>query len=140
MVKGLSVLAVLVASLMLPSSTYPDCVTQLTGEVICGTGPCNTDMKGQASCAQFRFGSAVRTSCGDTPFEDSRFRVRPPTSRCYGQVVCGRGRCVTTLRGEIVCSVLDGGGAVIQIDGTVGCDGACEAASPDLCERRPAGR
>jgi hypothetical protein len=132
-VKGFSVLAVLVAGLMLPSSAYPDCVTQLTGEVICGTGPCNTDLKGQASCAQFRFGSAVRTGCGDAA-------PRPPTSRCYGQVVCGRGRCVTTLRGEIICSVLDGGGAVIQLDGTVRCDGACEAASPDLCESRPAGR
>jgi hypothetical protein len=139
MVKGLSVLALLVAGLMLPSSAYPDCVTQLTGEVICGTGPCMTDLYGQVSCAQYRFGSAVRTSCGDEA--DFRFnRVRPPTSRCYGQVVCGRGRCVTTFRGEIVCSVLDGGGAVIQIDGTVRCDGACEAASPDLCERRPAGR
>jgi hypothetical protein len=135
--KGLPVLALLVA--MLLPSAHADCVTQLTGEVICGTGPCNTDMKGQASCAQYRFGTAVRTSCGDRPFEGD-FRVRPPTSRCYGQVVCGRGRCVTTWRGEIVCSVLDGGGAAIQIDGTVRCDGACEAASPDLCERRPAGR
>jgi hypothetical protein len=120
MVKGLSVLALLVAGLMLPSPAHPDCVTLVSGEVVCGTGPCNTDLYGQASCAQFRFGSAVRTR--------------------YGQVVCGRGRCVTTLRGEVVCSVLDGGGAVIQIDGTVRCDGACEAASPDLCESRPAGR
>jgi hypothetical protein len=139
MVKGHFVLALLVAGLMLPSSAYPDCVTQLTGEVICGTGPCNTDLYGRASCAQFRFGSAVRTSCGDGPF-GADFRVRPPTSRCYGQVVCGRGQCVTTLRGEIVCSVLDGGAVVVQIDGTVRCDGACEAASPDLCARRPAGR
>jgi hypothetical protein len=140
MLKGFSVLAFLVAGLMLPPSAHADCVTQITGEVICGTGPCNTDMKGQASCAQYRFGTAVRTSCGDAAKFEGDFRVRPPTSRCYGQVVCGRGRCVTTFRGEIVCSVLDGGGAVIQIDGTVRCDGACEAASPDLCERRPAGR
>jgi hypothetical protein len=119
MVKSLSVLALL-APLIMPSSAQAACLTDLWGEVICGTGGCIADLHGQVHCAQFRFGSAVRTR--------------------YGHVVCGRGRCVTTLRGEVICSALDGGGAVIQVDGTVRCDGQCEAASPTLCESRPAGR
>jgi hypothetical protein len=64
-VKGFSVLALFGAGLVLPSPAHPDCVTQLTGEVICGTGSCNTDLYGEASCAQYRFGTGVRTHCDD---------------------------------------------------------------------------
>ena len=63
-----------------------------SGEVICGAGPCLRDVNGEVYCAQFRFGSILRTSNGET--------------------LCGRGRCVTTLNGEVVCSIVDGGGAI----------------------------
>jgi RecJ-like exonuclease len=45
---------------------------------------------------------------------------------------------VTTLNGEVVCSMVDGGGAMKQSDGTVRCQGGCEYASLDLCERTSA--
>jgi hypothetical protein len=119
MLKRLAPLLAFLAVLMPPTPARPDCLTDLWGEVICGLGPCTSDRYGRVYCAQFRFGTAVRT--------------------LSGQVVCGRGRCVITLRGEVVCSTLDGGGVVTQIDGTVRCDGSCEAASPYLCQSRPAG-
>jgi len=90
-----------------------------SGEVICGGGPCVRDINGVVYCAQFRFGSVVRTTRGET--------------------LCGRGQCVTTIRGEVICSIVEGGGAVRQSDGSVRCQGECEYASLDLCERSSAG-
>jgi hypothetical protein len=96
------------------------CLKDRSGEVICGAGPCLRDVNGQVLCAQYRFGSILRTS--------------------DGQTVCGKGKCLTTLQGDVICSSFDGGGVAKQLDGTVRCDGACERASVELCERTSAGR
>ena len=55
------------------------------------------------------------------------------------ETLCGKGQCVTTLNGEVICSAVDGGAAMKQSDGTVRCQGGCEYASLDLCERTSAG-
>jgi len=71
-------------------------------------------------CAPARFGSAVRTT--------------------KGEAVCARGQCVITLDGDVVCSAVDGGGAVEQSDGSVRCEGGRERATTGMSERNPAGR
>jgi hypothetical protein len=116
----LAVLALgLATSLSLSASAVADCLQDRSRQVICGAGPCLRDVNGEVYCAQFRFGSIQRTTRGET--------------------LCGRGRCVTTLNGEVVRSMVDGGAAMKQSDGTVRCQGGCEYASLDLCERTSAG-
>jgi len=57
-----------------------------------------------------------------------------------GQVKCAPGQCVRNLRGDVICSDIDGGGAVKLMDGTARCEGACVHATTELCEYTPAGR
>jgi hypothetical protein len=109
----------LALSLSLPASVVADCLKDRSGAVICGGGPYLRDINGEVYCAQFRFGSVMRTSKAET--------------------LCGRGQCVTTLNGEVICSAVDGGAAMKQSDGAVRCQGGCEYASLDLCERTSAG-
>ena len=109
----------LATSLLLSAPAVADCLKDRSGVVICGGGPCLRDVNGEVTCAQFRFGSVLRTVNGET--------------------LCGKGRCVTTLNGEVICSAVDGGSALKQSDGTVRCQGGCEYGSLDLCERTSAG-
>ena len=109
----------LAASLSVSAPAVADCLKDRAGEVVCGGGPCLRDVNGEVTCAQFRFGSVLRTLNGET--------------------VCGKGRCVVTLNGEVICSAVDGGAVMKQSDGTVRCQGGCEYASLDLCERTSAG-
>jgi hypothetical protein len=108
----------LAISLLLSAPAVADCAKERSGQVICGGGPCLRDVNGEVTCAQFRFGSVLRTSKGET--------------------VCGKGRCVRTLSGEVICSAVDGGGVIKNSDGTVRCQGGCEPAALDLCERTAA--
>jgi hypothetical protein len=57
-----------------------------------------------------------------------------------GRIRCGRGQCALDRSGEYVCSNVDGGAVVKEADGAIRCQGACEPASIQLCERVPAGR
>ena len=97
-----------------------DCQKELSGGIVCGAGPCARDMQGRAYCARFRFGTVQKTT--------------------EGQMVCGKGQCARTLNGDFLCSTADGGGAAKRLDGTVECQGGCEPASTDLCERSGATR
>src|SRR5688572_8901962 len=117
--KKLAALALgLVISLALSAPAVADCLQDRSRQVICGGGPCFRDVYGEVTCAQFRFGSILRTVNGET--------------------VCGKGRCAITLNGEVICSAVDGGGVIKQSDGTVRCQGGCEYASIELCERTAA--
>jgi hypothetical protein len=108
----------LAISLSLSAPAVADCLQERSGQVVCGAGPCLRDVNGEVMCAQFRWGSIQRTSNGET--------------------LCGKGQCARTLKGEVICSAVDGGGVVKQSDGTVRCQGGCEYASLDLCERTSA--
>lgn|SRR5215468_4682799 len=110
----------LAAALAVPIAAAAECQKDRAGQVICGAGPCARDTQGQVFCAPARFGSVVRTTRGET--------------------VCARGQCVITLDGDVVCSAVDGGGAVKQSDGSTRCEGHCERATAEMCERNPAGR
>jgi hypothetical protein len=110
----------MVTSVVLFGAAEADCLTELSGATMCGTGPCATDLHGRVSCAQWRFGSVMRT--------------------IHGKLVCGKGQCVVALNGHVLCSTAEGGGATTQLDGKVVCDGGCEPASADYCERTPAQR
>jgi hypothetical protein len=106
--------------LTLASTAYAACLKDAKGEVFCGAGPCARDQRGDVYCAPLRFGSAFRTR--------------------DGWVYCGRGQCLMTLDGRYICSDVEGGSVVKLVDGTVRCEGSCEYASWQLCERVPAGR
>jgi len=112
--------AVTLAGAMASPAVHAACMQDRWGHVVCGAGSCVRDREGLVYCAPTRFGSVMRT--------------------IDGQVKCARGQCVKTLQGELICSTVDGGGAVKQLDRTVRCEDACELATTDLCEARPAGR
>ncbi len=118
MVKTVATLALVGACCSVPA--WAACMQDRWGQVVCGAGPCTRDREGEVYCAPTRFGSVVRT--------------------LYGEVKCAPGQCVRTLRGEDICSNVDGGSVVKQIDGMVRCEGACLAATAELCEYTPAGR
>ncbi len=118
MIRRLTALALL--SLMWLSPADADCLKDHRGEVICGAGACSRDQRGDVYCAQLRLGSA--------------FRARD------GWILCGRGQCTVNRRGEYICSNVEGGAVVKQADGTVRCEGLCEQAPSEWCERMPAGR
>jgi len=118
MLKRLSLLALLTLTWLSPAAA--DCLKDSGGEIVCGAGACSRDQRGDVYCAALRLGSA--------------FRARD------GWVVCGRGQCTVDRRGEYICSDVEGGTVLRQSDGTVRCEGRCEIASSEWCERTPAGR
>ena len=50
-----------------------------------------------------------------------------------GSVLCGRGECAIDSIGQVQCSKLPGGGALIDSIGIVRCVGGCEPAKPNYC-------
>ena len=113
-------IALALVTLTLASPAGAACLKDQRGEIICGAGACGRDQRGDVYCAQLRFGSAFRTR--------------------DGWILCGRGQCTMNRQGEYICSDVEGGAVVRQSDGTVRCEGTCEYASYELCERLPAGR
>jgi len=95
------------------------CLKDGCDEIVCGAGMCSRDQRGDVYCATLRHGSAFRTR--------------------DGWVFCGRGHCAVNRQGEYLCSTVEGGAVVRDTDGSVRCEGSCEYASYELCERRPAG-
>jgi len=77
-----------------------------------------TTARGLAFCAPSRFGTVQNTLDG---------------------VVCARGQCAETARGQLICSAVDGGAVFVDVKG-IRCYGQCERASVDLCERSVAAR
>src|SRR5262245_62057458 len=116
--KTLAALAFL--ALMLASTVGAACLKDQKGEVICRAGACARDQRGDVNCAQTQFGAA--------------FRARD------GWVICGRGQCATNQKNQYICSDIDGGAVVRVMDGSVRCQGQCEQASSEWCERQPADR
>lgn len=55
------------------------------------------------------------------------------TTNKSGDVVCGKGNCVITSSGMILCSTQPGGNAVINGEGKVVCAGLCVSASSNTC-------
>jgi hypothetical protein len=55
------------------------------------------------------------------------------TTNKNGEVVCGKGKCVTIKSGMIFCSAQPGGNAVINENGMAVCVGLCISASPKIC-------
>jgi hypothetical protein len=118
MLKSVIVLSLL--ALTVPSPVVAACLKDSRGEVICGAGMCSRDQRGDVYCAPVRYGSAFRTR--------------------DGWVYCGRGRCTVNRDGDYLCSSVEGGAVTRELDGTVRCQGSCEYASWELCERLPAGQ
>ena len=115
-----SVVVAMLVGFALFSQAEAACLKDQRGEIICGAGPCGRDQRGDVYCAQLRFGSAFRTR--------------------EGWIYCGKGQCMTNRQGQYICSDVEGGAVVKQSDGTIRCEGACEYATYELCERLPAGR
>ena len=103
----------------LPTLASADCLKDMTGEVYCGAGHCQTDFNGTVWCSQYYDGYAVRNS--------------------EGQVVCGKGQCVKQSDGQVLCSTEVGGTALIDSKGNARCYGQCEPGTADMCENTIAG-
>jgi hypothetical protein len=55
------------------------------------------------------------------------------TTNKNGDVVCGKGNCVITSSGMVLCSAQSGGNAVINGEGKAVCAGLCVSASAKIC-------
>ena len=121
MVRKLRVLPPLLFALAVLPLLRPalaDCVREVaSGEVICGAGRCEADVKGTVFCAPSRYGTIVTQMDG---------------------IVCGMGQCLANARGDQICSSVEGGAVFADTKG-IRCYGECEPASLNLCERTPAG-
>ncbi len=76
----------------------------------------------KGNCAQNASGKLVCAPPGGTITTDKN-----------GDVVCGKGSCVTNNLGMTLCSALPGGNAVINGDGKAVCYGLCVSASQNIC-------
>jgi hypothetical protein len=111
-----------ILTLALAAATLPvlaDCMQDLHGNVFCGRGQCMTSLYGQVVCSGYEDGGAHRTR--------------------YGEAVCGKGQCVRVGNGDLYCSTVEKGSARLDLYGEPRCEGACERASVDNCDTRPAG-
>ena len=113
------VLVIALASLAGASPALAACLKDSHGEIVCGAGMCARDKRGDVYCTAWREGSAFRTR--------------------DGWIYCGRGHCAVNRQGEYLCSTVEGGAVVRDTDGSVRCEGSCEYATYELCERRAAG-
>jgi|ERR1043165_3682302 hypothetical protein len=112
-------IVVMLATLLWAVPAGAACLRDNKGQIVCGAGMCVNDRRGDVYCAALRLGSAFRTR--------------------DGWVICGRGGCTSNRQGEYLCSDVEGGAVMRDTTGAVRCEGNCEYASYDLCERRPAG-
>ena len=91
------------------------CETDRFGVVYCGRGECAKDRTGNVFCSRYLFG-------------DARLNE-------HGNVVCGKGQCVESVKfPDFYCSAIESGGAKRNRMGEVKCYGGCEKASALMCE------
>ena len=91
------------------------CEKDRFGVVYCGRGKCALDLTGHVSCSKYQFGHALVNK--------------------EGNVVCGKGQCVESVRfRDFYCSAVEGGGADRDRLGEPKCYGGCEKASALMCE------
>ncbi len=98
---------------------FAECASDLHGEVYCGGGCCIRDRKGIVGCARSYEGGAQTTR------DES--------------VLCGKGECAKSSRGQILCSSELGGAVLKDTRGRVRCYGRCERASAEQCVHIRAG-
>lgn len=103
----------LLAALLYSISANADCVTNQSGNVVCGAGQCEIDQFGTVYCAE-PGGGAIKDR--------------------NGNVQCGVGYCESDALGKIWCSKKSGGGAKIDSHGKVKCLGGCAAGAANLCQ------
>ena len=102
-------------TIFISGNAHSECKTDRFGDVYCGKGKCEINHEEKVYCSKYQFGEALKNK--------------------YGSVVCGKGQCLgSTDFNEYYCSVVEGGGANIDINGKVKCYGACEEASQSMCE------
>ncbi len=91
-----------------------DCIRDAYSNVFCGKGECLVDEYGKVYCAK----------AGGGAMHDQ-----------YGKVVCGPGYCTADETGRVKCSTRPGGRALIDAGGKAVCQGSCQEASAQLCEK-----
>jgi len=100
-----------------PRIALADCKVDNFGVVYCGRGNCEQGRTGNIYCSRYLFGDALLTE--------------------NGNVVCGKGRCLLSVKfNEIYCSSIESGGANRDRFGEVKCYGGCEKASALMCEQQ----
>jgi hypothetical protein len=113
---ALAALVALLALLAAPVKVDAMCVANRQGEVVCGPADsrCVVDRYGDWHCSG---------SGGDAVLN----RV--------GNPVCGVGRCVADIHGEVMCSREARGGAALDRYSTAVCASGCAPARAELCKR-----
>jgi len=92
----------------------PGCIADRYGNAVCGPAGsrCLKDLHGDVKCSPADGGIALD-------------RYKTP--------VCGPGRCALDRYGEVVCSRVAKGSAVVDIHGEMVCTGGCVNASAAAC-------
>ncbi len=112
-----AVVGILVATLTATEIVWAECLKDVRGQVVCGQGPCVTNLQGAVFCARSRYAAVVRTMDGAT--------------------LCGKGQCASTLKGAWICSAVADGSVFKDWDGSIRCEGSCEPASVANCQTSP---
>lgn len=113
-VRAVLAVALLGASVF-PTAARADCVTTRTGTTLCSPA--------ETRCIADRYGDWFCSGAGGDALLDR-----------HGAPVCGAGRCVTDILGEVMCSVEKHGSAALDRYNKAVCTAGCEPAKASNCK------
>ena len=108
------------------------CVTLLgaSGKAFAQSGDCIVDRYNNTVCPPAK-SVCIKESTNST------IKCSPPDGGIalsrYGVAQCGVGRCVSDIRGDLLCSKESGGSAAQDLYGNVVCTGGCAPAQASAC-------
>lgn len=100
--------------LAFPLASRADCVTTRTGATLCSPA--------ETRCVADRYGDWFCSGAGGDAVLDRN-----------GGPVCGAGRCVTDINGEVMCSVEKHGSAALDRYNKAVCTSGCAPAKASSC-------
>ena len=108
-------LVVLLITCGLPLAAQADCVTTRSGATVCSPA--------ETRCVADRYGDWFCSAAGGDAVLDR-----------HGAPVCGAGRCVTDINGEVMCSVDKHGSAALDRYNKAVCTSGCAQAKANSCK------
>ena len=113
-VRSILASAALVVSVF-PTTARADCVTTRTGTTLCSPA--------ETRCIADRYGDWFCSVAGGDALLDRN-----------GAPVCGAGRCVTDIHGEVMCSVEKHGATALDRYNKAVCTSGCAPAKASVCK------
>ena len=106
---------VAIALSALAPSAHADCVTTRSGATLCSPA--------ETRCVADRYGDWFCSGAGGDAVRDR-----------HGAPVCGAGRCITDINGEVMCSVEKHGAVALDRYNKAVCTSGCAPAKASSCK------